>query len=40
MSSYLAEKRKIFEISAGKTMISVLKAHVFRNKVAKALKAR
>jgi hypothetical protein len=37
---FKAEKRKIFEISAGKTMISVLKAHVFRNKVAKALKAR
>lgn len=37
---FKSEKRKVFESKAGKAMIDVLKKHVFRNKLSRALKAR
>jgi hypothetical protein len=37
---FKAEKRKTFEVQAGLAMSDILKKHIFRNKLAKAIKAR
>lgn len=40
ITEFKAEKRKTFEQKAGAAMCKVIQTHVFRNKLAKAIKAR